>query len=165
MSSTVIMISGRQPQRRQMVIIRGSMPLITETRRGFESVLETEIQAFPLTRPSLMPSVIASSLDFELLESHMPFYQSALGDRLEYELTFNDCSRVIQATGDADASYHIGGISFEYDMVSLPELSRMIDNQYKGRPAILYAIFRLFRKMTMDKSNTLWNIKPKRTRP
>ena len=31
-------------------------------------------------------------LDFELLESHMPFYQSALGDRLEYELTFNDYS-------------------------------------------------------------------------
>ena len=26
-------------------------------------------------------------LDFELLESHMPFYQSALGQRLEYELT------------------------------------------------------------------------------
>ena len=25
-------------------------------------------------------------LDFELLESHMPFYQSALGNRLEYEL-------------------------------------------------------------------------------
>ena len=50
-------------------------------------------------------------LDFELLESHMPFYQSALGDRLEYELTFNDYSRVIQATGDVNASYHIGGIS------------------------------------------------------
>ena len=31
-------------------------------------------------------------LDFELLESHMPFYQSALGDRLEYELVFNDYS-------------------------------------------------------------------------
>ena len=46
-------------------------------------------------------------LDFELLESHMPFYQSALGDRLKYELTFNDYSRVIQATGDVDASYHI----------------------------------------------------------
>ena len=27
-------------------------------------------------------------LDFELLESHMLFYQSALGNRLEYELTF-----------------------------------------------------------------------------
>ena len=31
MSSTVTLISGRQPQRGQMVIIRGSMPLITET--------------------------------------------------------------------------------------------------------------------------------------
>ena len=66
-------------------------------------------------------------LDFELLESHMPFYQSALGDRLEYELTFNDYSRVIQATGDANASYDIENISLEYDMVTQPELARMID--------------------------------------
>ena len=58
----VTMISGRQPQRGQMVIFRGSIPLITETRRGFESVPETKIQALPLTRPSLMSSVIASSL-------------------------------------------------------------------------------------------------------
>ena len=97
-------------------------------------------------------------LDFELLESHMPFYQRALGDRLEYELTFNDCSRVIQATGDANASYRIGGISLEYDMVTLPELARIIDNQYKGRLAILYDRVLRHRKMTMDKSNTLWNI-------
>ena len=34
-------------------------------------------------------------LDYELLESHMPFYQSALGDRLEYELTFNNYSVVV----------------------------------------------------------------------
>ena len=87
----------------------------------------------------------------------MPFYQSALGDRLEYELTFNDYSRVIQATGDVDASYHIGGISREYDMVTLPELARMIDNQYKGRLAILYDRVLRHRKMTMDKSNTLCN--------
>ena len=52
-------------------------------------------------------------LDFELLESHMSFYQSALGDRLEYELTFNNYSRVIQATGAVDAPNHIGGISLE----------------------------------------------------
>ena len=45
-------------------------------------------------------------LDFELLESHMPFYKGALGDRLEYELTFNDYNHVIQAAGDADASFH-----------------------------------------------------------
>ena len=97
-------------------------------------------------------------LNFELLESHMPFYQSALGDQLEYELTFNDYSRLIQATGDVDASYHIGGISLEYDMVTLPELARTIDNQYKGRLAILYDRVLRHRKMTMDKSNTLWNI-------
>ena len=97
-------------------------------------------------------------LDLELLESHMSLYQRALGDRLEYELTFNDYSRVIQATGDVDASYHIGDISLEYDMVTLPELARMIDNQYKGRPAILYDRVLRHRKMTMDQSNTLWNI-------
>ena len=50
-------------------------------------------------------------LNFELLESHMPFYQSALCDRLEYELTFNDYSRMIQAAGNANASYHSRHIS------------------------------------------------------
>ena len=134
------------------------MPLITERRRGFESVPETEIQALSLTRPSLMPLVIFSPPYFELLESHMPFNQSALGDRREYELTFNDYSRVIQATSDFDASYHIGGISLEYDMVTLPELARLIDNQYKGRLAILYDRVLRHRKMTMDKSNTLCKI-------
>ena len=34
----------------------------------------------------------------------------------------------------------------------------MIDNQYKGRLAILYDRVLRHRKMTMDKSNTLWNI-------
>lgn len=29
-------------------------------------------------------------LDFELLASHMPFYQSRLGDRLDYKLTVKD---------------------------------------------------------------------------
>ena len=97
-------------------------------------------------------------LDFELLESHMPFYQTALGDQLEYELMFNGYSRVIQATGDVDASFHIGGTSLMYNMVTLPELARMIDNQYKGRLAILYDRVLRHQKITMDKPNTLWNI-------
>ena len=88
----------------------------------------------------------------------MPFYQSALGNRLDYELTFNDYSRVIQATGDVDASYHIGGISLEYDMVTLPELARTIDSQCKGCLAILYDRVLRHRKMTVDKSDMLWNI-------
>ena len=62
-------------------------------------------------------------LDFELLESHMPFYRSALRDRLEYELTFNDYSRVIKAMEDANASYTIENISLEYDMVTQSELA------------------------------------------
>ncbi|XP_064614469.1 sodium-dependent glucose transporter 1B-like [Liolophura sinensis] len=33
-------------------------------------------------------------LDFELLDSYMPLYQSVLADRLEYKLTFNDYGRI-----------------------------------------------------------------------
>ena len=97
-------------------------------------------------------------LDFELLESHMPFYQSALGDRLEYELTFNDYSRVIRATNDASASFSIDNISLEYDMVTQNDLAKMIRNQYTGRLAILYDRVLRHRKIVANKSETLWNI-------
>jgi hypothetical protein len=97
-------------------------------------------------------------LDFEMLESHMPFYQSALGDRLEYELTFNEYGRVIRVTGDPKASYRIDNISLEYDMVTEPELARLIRNQYARKHAILYE--RVLRHSTLarNKSDTLWNI-------
>ena len=64
---------------------------------------------------------------------------------------------MIQAVGDLDASYHIGGISLEYNMVTLSELARMSDNQYKGRLAILYNRVLVHRKMTMDQSNALFD--------
>ena len=88
----------------------------------------------------------------------MPFYKSALGDRLEYELTFNDYSRAIRATGDANASYDIENISLENEIVMQPELARMIANQYDGRLAILYDQILRHRKISRDKSDTLWNI-------
>ena len=97
-------------------------------------------------------------LDFELLESHMPFYQSALGDRLEYELTFNEYSRVVVATGDAAASYTIDNIALEFDMVTQPDLARQIKNQYAGRMAVLYERVLRHRKIKANKSDTLWNI-------
>ena len=97
-------------------------------------------------------------LDFELLESHMPFYQSALGDRLEYELTFIEYSRVVVATGDAAASYSIDNIALEFDMVTQPDLARQIRNQYAGRLAVLYERVLRHRKITANKSDTLWNI-------
>lgn len=97
-------------------------------------------------------------LDFELLESHMPFYQSALADRLEYELTFNDYSRVILATDDDKATYTIDNISLEYDMVTHPELARHIRGQYASRLVILYDRVLRHRKITANKKESLWNI-------
>ena len=75
-------------------------------------------------------------LDFELLESHMPFYQGELGDRLKYELTFNDYNQVIKSTDEA-FSYAIKNICLEFDMVSNSELTRQIRQQYSGKMVIL----------------------------
>ena len=69
--------------------------------------------------PNVVDSAIANTygnsyyipLEFELLQSHMPFYQSVLGGRLEYELTFNDYSRVTVAP--RDASHGIENISLD----------------------------------------------------
>ena len=95
-------------------------------------------------------------LDVELLESHMPFHQAALGDRLEYELTFNEYGRVIESNGDG--SYTIDNICLEFDKVTNAELARMIRNQYANRLAILYDRVLRHRKITANKSDTLWNI-------
>ncbi len=95
-------------------------------------------------------------LDFELLEAHMPFYQSGLGDRLEYELTFNEYSRVI--TASAAASYEINNICLEFDMVTHPDLATMVRNQYIGAMAILYDRILRARTIVKNKSDTLWNI-------
>ena len=97
-------------------------------------------------------------LDFELLESHMPFYQSALCDRLEYELAFNEYNRVVVAADDANARYQIDNISLEFDMVTQPDLARMIRSQYAGRLAILFDRILRHRKLTVNKSDTLWNV-------
>ena len=92
-------------------------------------------------------------LDFEMLETHMPFYQAGLGDRLGHELTFNDYYKVINST-DADSNYAISNICLEFDMVTDSELARQIS----GRTAILYDRILRHRKITNKKSNTLWNI-------
>ena len=94
-------------------------------------------------------------LDFELLETHMPFYQAGLGDRLEYELTFNDYDKVIKSS-DADSSYEVKNICL--DKVTDTELARQIRQQFNGRIAILYDRVLRHRKITKNKSDTLWNI-------
>ena len=96
-------------------------------------------------------------LDFELLESHMHFYQVGLGDRLENELTFNDYNKVIKSKDEA-SSYAIKSIYLEFDMVSDPELTRRIRQQYSGKMVILYDRILRHRKISKNKSETLWNI-------
>jgi hypothetical protein len=76
-------------------------------------------------------------LDFELLSTHMPYCQSALSDRLTYELTFNNYSRVILST-DTTAKYKISEISLEYEIVTSPQLSRIIRDQFQSKVTIFY---------------------------
>ena len=97
-------------------------------------------------------------LDFEILESHMPFYQAGLGDRLEYELTFNEYGSTIQATASAGGSYTVENISLEFDKVTNADLARIIRSQYANRLAILYERILRHRKLRRDKSDTVWNI-------
>lgn len=96
-------------------------------------------------------------LDFELLQTHMPFYQAGLGDRLEYELTFNDYNKVIKSQ-DPESSYRIKNICLEFDVVSDVELTRQIRQQVDGKMVILYDRILRHRKITKNKSDTLWNI-------
>ena len=96
-------------------------------------------------------------LDFEILETHIPFYQAGLGDRLEYELTFNDYDKIIKSS-DVTSSYKIKNICLEFDMVSDVELARQIRQQVAGKMVILYDRILRHRKITKNKSDTLWNI-------
>ena len=76
-------------------------------------------------------------LDFVLLKTHTLFFQARLGDRLEYELTFNDYLKAIKAT-DPESCYSIKNICLEFDKVSDSELVRQIRQQYSGRTAVLF---------------------------
>ena len=59
-------------------------------------------------------------LDFEMLDSAAPKYQAGLGNRLCYELTFNDYNQVTKSRVSSpkvpDAKYKITDISLEYEI-------------------------------------------------
>ena len=129
---------------------------VTRIRIGAGNKDETETEGAAIA--AAYGNRFHTPLDFELLETHMPFYQSALGDRLECELVFNDYSRVVVATGDAATSYTVENICLEFDMVTQPDLARQIRNLYAGRLAVLYERVLRHRKITANKSDTLWNI-------
>ena len=66
-----------------------------------------------------------------MLVSSAPYYQAGLGNRLCYEIMFNNYNRVINSTGAApDAKYEISNISLEYEIVTQPKLARSIKDEY-----------------------------------
>ena len=54
--------------------------------------------------------------------------------------------------------YSIENISLEFDMVTQTDLARIIQDQYRGRLAILYDGILHHRKINRDINDTLWNI-------
>ena len=75
-------------------------------------------------------------LDFEMLDSAMPYYQSGLRNRLGYKLLFNDYNQVINSS-KTNATYKITDISLEYDIVTQSELASYIRSEYVEM-ALLY---------------------------
>ena len=96
-------------------------------------------------------------LDFEMLETHMPFYQAGLGDRLEYEFIFNDPKNVIKST-DASASYTVENISLEFDTVTDTSLTRQLQQSIDGKMVILFDRILLQTMIPKNKKDTVWNI-------
>ena len=73
-------------------------------------------------------------LDLEMLDSTAPYYQAGLGNRLCYELTFNDYNRVIKSPISPkvpDTKYKITDISLEYEIATQPDLVRSIRSEYE----------------------------------
>ena len=99
-------------------------------------------------------------LDFEMLDSAALYYQVGLGNRLCYELTFNDYNRVTKSGVSSpkvpDAKYKITDISLEYEIATQPDLARSIRSEYQHM-ALLYDKILRHRKIIVNKKDTVWN--------
>ena len=95
-------------------------------------------------------------LDFEILESRLPFFQYGLGSRLTYELTFADYSDVIKAT-DTDSTYTISNISLEFDTIINASLASQIGTKHM-KSSILYDRILRARIVPLNKSDTSFSI-------
>ena len=94
-------------------------------------------------------------LDFEILDSAMPYYQAELGNRLCYEITFNEYGRVIHVSS-TDATYEISDISLEYEIVTQPDLARSIQLEYQNMVLPYDRVLR-HRQIAVNKSDAIWN--------
>ena len=93
-------------------------------------------------------------LDFERLDSSIPYYQAGLRNRLCYELTFNDYNQAIKSGGASpDAKYKITDISLEYEIVTQPTLAKYISDEYQNM-ALLYDRVLRHRQIKVNKLDT-----------
>ena len=81
------------------------------------------------TVASIFDKKFCIPLNFEILQSGLPFYQYGLCSRLTYELTFADYSDVIKSS-NPDASQTISNISLEFDTVTNASLASQIRTEY-----------------------------------
>ena len=96
-------------------------------------------------------------LDFEMLDSSVPYYQAGLRNRLCYEITFNDYNRVINSSVAApDAKYKITDISLEYEIVTQPNLARSIRSEYQSM-VLLYDRILRHKRIPVNKKDTMRN--------
>ena len=83
--------------------------------------------------------------------------QYPLKDRLSYELTFNNYGSVI-VSSDTNASYTITDIHLEFEVLTSPELATLLKRKYEGKHTVLYDRVIRHSKLTLNKSDTIWNI-------
>ena len=92
-----------------------------------------------------------------MLDSSAPYYQAGLGNRLCYEIRFNDYNRVINSSAAApDAKYKITDISLEYEIVTQPNLARHISDEYQSM-VLLYDRILRHKQIPVNKKDTMWN--------
>ena len=92
-----------------------------------------------------------------MLDSSAPYYQAGLGNRLCYEITFNDYNQVINsAEASPDAKYKSTDISLEYEIVSQPTLARSIKAEY-NEMVLFYDRALRHKQIIVNKSDTTWN--------
>ena len=83
------------------------------------------------------------------------YYQSGLGNRVCYEITFNDYGKVIIAA-TPDAKYEIKDIALEYEIVAQPNLASRISIEYQ-KMALPYDRILRHKQIPVNKSDTVWN--------
>ena len=90
-----------------------------------------------------------------MLDSSVPYYQAGLGNRLCYEITFNDYNPVINSSVSApDAKYKIKDISLEYEIVIQPDLARSIRSEYQSMVLLYVRIIR-HKQIPVNKKDTM----------